>query len=384
MEELLLMAGGEEANNEKRVELVEVGKTNASMAILMTKPQSEAETCSITLASIRGDSTGPLANQPALTCAQVLPCGHRFNAMALLTHYATNAMSCPMCRGGIAGARLNLRASFPGEKWVDELEARFPTTKPSSPSSNITWADTPIIFHNYMVGVYNNNVRHSNNNNSNNSLNNNNDEGDEEGIPMIVRIPIRATQNVNMYVVFMMYRRTSSGESEEAPCLSLECPLIPNATSSGTFELSNSSTRQISQMIGDLAIHSISANIFARFGSMLYSGVGDMHVAIMKKTEISEEMTPEIERTDNNNNNGGNNMNSSYFIDLLDDYYYYDHDNVNNNNNGRRYNNDEDVASAMSISMRVDRSTTAVARMSEFRFRMPTSMFINVSGNAGG
>jgi hypothetical protein len=143
-------------------------------------------------------------------------------------------------------------------------------------------------------------------------------------------------------------------------------------------------------MIGDLAIHSISANIFARFG--LYSGVGDMHVAIMKKTEISEEMTPEIERTDNNNNNGGNNMNSSYFINLLDDYHY-DHDNVNNNNNGRRYNNDEDVVmngnddssgSAMSISMRVNRSTTTAARMSEFRFRMPTSMFINVSGNAGG
>jgi len=143
-------------------------------------------------------------------------------------------------------------------------------------------------------------------------------------------------------------------------------------------------------MIGDLAIHSISANIFARFGSMLYSGVvGDMHVAIMKKTEISEEMTPEIERTDNNNNNGGrdnnNNMNSSYFINLLDDYYY-DHDNVNNNNNDHhRY--DEDVVmnggSAMSISMRVNRSTTAAARMSEFRFRMPTSMFINVSGNAG-
>ena len=41
----------------------------------------------------------PLEDQPSLTKA-TLPCGHGFNAVALLYHFAKNSMTCPYCRAG--------------------------------------------------------------------------------------------------------------------------------------------------------------------------------------------------------------------------------------------------------------------------------------------
>ena len=125
-------------DEEEEVKLVEIGKNVPSMTVLMTRARNASETCSITLGPIEDSSSilptfrVPLSNKPSLTCAQVLPCGHRFNAMALITHYATNAMSCPMCRGGLANTRINVRASFPGENWIKEFEARFPNARPSA------------------------------------------------------------------------------------------------------------------------------------------------------------------------------------------------------------------------------------------------------------
>ena len=40
-----------------------------------------------------------LEDRPALTKAS-LPCGHGFNALALLYHFAKNSMTCPFCRAG--------------------------------------------------------------------------------------------------------------------------------------------------------------------------------------------------------------------------------------------------------------------------------------------
>lgn len=42
---------------------------------------------------------GVLEDQPTLTKAS-LPCGHGFNALALLYHFAKNSMTCPFCRAG--------------------------------------------------------------------------------------------------------------------------------------------------------------------------------------------------------------------------------------------------------------------------------------------
>jgi hypothetical protein len=87
------------------------------------------EVCSITMEPMAqtpampgvSKDTVPLAKYPHLTTAE-LECGHRFNAMALIVHFARNSMQCPLCRAGAPDAKLALHQSFPQEPWIPELE----------------------------------------------------------------------------------------------------------------------------------------------------------------------------------------------------------------------------------------------------------------------
>ena len=90
-------------------------------------------TCSITLDHIGtnpdallgitiGPTIVPLRAKPANTAAR-LPCGHTFNAMALIVHFTKNNMQCPLCRNGSAHDRLDLALSFPHESWVPKIVA---------------------------------------------------------------------------------------------------------------------------------------------------------------------------------------------------------------------------------------------------------------------
>lgn len=85
-----------------------------SLKLALSEPE-QGEECSISLENIAEyrlpfmpDETkeckppGILEHQPHLTKA-TLACGHGFNGMALLYHFAKNSMTCPCCRAGHAG-----------------------------------------------------------------------------------------------------------------------------------------------------------------------------------------------------------------------------------------------------------------------------------------
>ena len=84
-----------------------VGSRYKSIMMSLSEP-AEDEECSIGLVPISefrlsfmpAEAT-LLEAQPALAKAS-LPCGHGFNALALLYHFAKNSMTCPYCRAGHA------------------------------------------------------------------------------------------------------------------------------------------------------------------------------------------------------------------------------------------------------------------------------------------
>lgn len=63
----------------------------------------------------------PFSDCPKLLCAQLAPCGHRFDARALLIHFMRNNMCCPICRAGLS-VPLSAKRSFPEEPWICEME----------------------------------------------------------------------------------------------------------------------------------------------------------------------------------------------------------------------------------------------------------------------
>lgn len=95
--------------------LVRAAQRNKTLLLSLSEPRPDEE-CSIALESIPDyrlpflpDGPQPvLESQPALTKA-CLPCGHGFNAMALLYHFAKNSMTCPICRAGHAKAVMSVQ-----------------------------------------------------------------------------------------------------------------------------------------------------------------------------------------------------------------------------------------------------------------------------------
>jgi hypothetical protein len=99
--------------------LVETEKTNHSLVVRSIGPINKAKSLTLTLSEpteneecsigmepiaayrlpfIQFDAA-PREDMPTLTKAS-LPCGHAFNALALLYHFAKNSMTCPCCRSG--------------------------------------------------------------------------------------------------------------------------------------------------------------------------------------------------------------------------------------------------------------------------------------------
>lgn len=91
--------------------------------VRFTPPAAPDELCSITLQPI-ADGAPPFADARALTCAELVACGHRFAALPLMTHMALNDTRCPVCRTGDANARLDAGRTFPDEAWAAALAAR--------------------------------------------------------------------------------------------------------------------------------------------------------------------------------------------------------------------------------------------------------------------
>jgi hypothetical protein len=84
-----------------------VGPMNRCKSLTLTLSEpAEGEECSIGMEPIAAYrlpfiqfDAAPREDMPALTKAS-LPCGHAFNALALLYHFAKNSMTCPCCRAG--------------------------------------------------------------------------------------------------------------------------------------------------------------------------------------------------------------------------------------------------------------------------------------------
>ena len=98
------------------------GRAAAPAPFRLAPPRAPDELCTITMQPI-AESAPPLADRPELTCAELVPCGHRFAAMPLLTHFTLNDMRCPMCRSGVPKPMAAAK-SFPGCAWAAELDAR--------------------------------------------------------------------------------------------------------------------------------------------------------------------------------------------------------------------------------------------------------------------
>ena len=88
-----------------------------SMTLKMSEP-SPGEECSIGMEPIADyklsfmppDEKGfVMQSLPQLTKAS-LPCGHGFNAIALLYHFAKNSMTCPYCRSGHPNEQMSLQS----------------------------------------------------------------------------------------------------------------------------------------------------------------------------------------------------------------------------------------------------------------------------------
>lgn len=99
----------DEEKNEHRLELRSTGSKAKckTMSVVLSKPEP-GEECMIAqepmaeyrLPFLPGDAA-VCDGKPELVKAG-LPCGHAFNALALLYHFAKNAMTCPCCRAGHA------------------------------------------------------------------------------------------------------------------------------------------------------------------------------------------------------------------------------------------------------------------------------------------
>ena len=134
-------------SQEENTEIQLYSQIQRAMHVQLTRPLHDSETCAVTMDFIDRpfDMNGtkldfvPLSSKPSHCCMQ-LSCDHRFNAAALLVHFAKNSMTCPVCRQGLNGERLSLINSFAGEPWLDKMQQvlglNLQSQNPSSPSTH--------------------------------------------------------------------------------------------------------------------------------------------------------------------------------------------------------------------------------------------------------
>ena len=90
-------------------------RQSKTLLLELSEP-AQHEECIIAMEAIKdyrlpfmpiGFREGIVEVEPELTKA-CLPCGHGFNALALLYHFAKNSMTCPFCRAGHEKHQLSL------------------------------------------------------------------------------------------------------------------------------------------------------------------------------------------------------------------------------------------------------------------------------------
>ena len=102
------MTQGEEGSQRLTVH---ASRDEKKTVLLSLSQPAEGEECGIGMEPIAEyrleffpeEHPGPhcvIAEAPQLTKATIVDCGHGFNALALLYHFAKNDMTCPFCRGG--------------------------------------------------------------------------------------------------------------------------------------------------------------------------------------------------------------------------------------------------------------------------------------------
>ena len=122
-------------------------RTGHSQPVVLFAPE-DSSLCSITLEPLAVNTpmwgldlkAGPVSAHPTLMAVR-LKCGHCFNAMALLIHFAKNTMQCPLCRRGSHSSRLNLRRHFGSEPWLRAVEASIGR---EPPAQSLTFVDIPV------------------------------------------------------------------------------------------------------------------------------------------------------------------------------------------------------------------------------------------------
>ena len=96
-----------------------------AMLLSLSEPAPDEECC-ITLEPISeyrlsflppSFKEGIMEDHPSLTKAS-LPCGHGFNALALLYHFAKNSMTCPFCRAGHDKVQINEQSIPKHLRWL--------------------------------------------------------------------------------------------------------------------------------------------------------------------------------------------------------------------------------------------------------------------------
>ena len=275
----------------EKVNLISVMGSKQGPTIILTAPRQDDEHCSITLEPIGEPPASlqfiPLSRNPLLTCAEMEVCGHRFNAMALIAHFAKNSMTCPMCRAGLAKNRMDVCASFPNEPWTALALLAKPQSLSTWPYGDyLITEDNDVEDEGYLIGGLDSGI-----------------STPPTSFSMTIPLDVR---EMSMFVVFLMYRNpeperqdSNNNNNEnnnngdfEGPCIRLQCPLVWNHIL-GAYELSVTSRRQVSTIINEMRVHSIAASIFARH-ARLYDEFGTFPLSCMGMTRLSSDMIVEL------------------------------------------------------------------------------------------
>jgi hypothetical protein len=278
---------------QQKIHLIPISGMYPGPTITLCRPNHENEHCSITLDLIGEPPsilplTVPLLENPHLTCAEIDGCCHRFNAMALIAHFASNAMTCPMCRAGLSDIRMDTQASFPGEPWIPVIGSLFPRHSPSH-SSRI--------------------------------------------------IPI-TSEDVSIFTVILLYR-----DLQDLPSHIIECQL--DHTHEGTYSMRRAFSLQVLDAIRDLQIQSISASIYAAPNPAWLTG--RIQLATMERTWLSTRRHDYVApsnpnnndtTTTTNNNNTTTTNNNNTTTTNNNNTTTNNNNNITNNNNNNNNNND--------------------------------------------
>lgn len=277
-----------------------ISTNNKNLRVFLAKPLNTEETCSITLEPISENPSihdfkipyMPHSQCPDHSCIE-LSCKHRFNGMALLMHFCSNSMTCPMCRDGLPDTVLNYSLSFPNEPWIDVMQ-NFLMGKSDSPNSTF-FLHTQRIFPNFGQILW----RGANSHTEQPFLHTEEESNLDPNIIPSYDESFMIESNFSLVINFLMYTEHLSSDQNNASSqpttqndnalyavFNMTCSLDPNSTRD-CYTISQNSARLLSNAIQDLGIRSISAIIYAR--NHTYNTT--IQIAMMRRTELNPQTT---------------------------------------------------------------------------------------------